>query len=103
MNWARRNPHLFPVDVNAAPREMLLRVPGIGYGNVERILRIRRYHQLSAADLKKLHVRWRDAAQFVVATDHLPSKAASLQADVSTTMQMPLFQQAAASALTGVL
>ncbi|MBS1815718.1 MAG: putative DNA modification/repair radical SAM protein [Acidobacteria bacterium] len=103
MSWARRNPHLFPVDVNAAPREMLLRVPGIGCGNVERILRIRRYHQLSAADLKKLHVRWRDAAQFIVATDHMPLEVASLRAEVSTAMQMSLFQQAAVSALTGVL
>lgn len=32
--WALRNPERFPVDLNAAPREMLLRVPGLGTRNV---------------------------------------------------------------------
>ncbi len=46
--WARTHPEFFPVDVNAAPREALLRVPGIGYRNVDRILSIRKYHALLA-------------------------------------------------------
>src|SRR6195952_1535365 len=39
--WARTHPEFFPVDVNAAPKESLLRVPGIGYRHVGRILKIR--------------------------------------------------------------
>ena len=30
LGWALRNPHVFPIDVNSAPYEMILRVPGIG-------------------------------------------------------------------------
>ena len=40
-SWAVRHPAQFPVDVNTAPREMLLRTPGLGQKSVERILRAR--------------------------------------------------------------
>lgn len=100
-NWARTHPEFFPVDLNAAPREALLRVPGIGYRNVDRILRIRRYHRLALDDLRKLHVRLKLASEFVVAADHLPSArlVTAVDAPVIPVQQMELF--AAASALTG--
>ena len=41
--WALRHREFFPVDVNTAPREALLRVPGFGVRNVKRILSIRRF------------------------------------------------------------
>jgi putative DNA modification/repair radical SAM protein len=111
LTWAKGHPEFFPVDVNAAPREALLRVPGIGYRNVERILRIRRYHRLALVDLRKLHVRMKLAASFLMTTDHLPGALLSLvhhdtvvagagAADVANaSVQMDLF--AASSALTG--
>ncbi|HEX8680106.1 MAG TPA: putative DNA modification/repair radical SAM protein, partial [Chthoniobacterales bacterium] len=46
LSWALRHRHLFPVDVNKAPRELLLRVPGLGTKAVERIVKIRRWHKL---------------------------------------------------------
>lgn len=103
--WAKEHPEFFPVDVNRAAREALLRVPGIGYRNVERILRIRRYHRLTLGDLRKLHVRGA-AAEYVVAADHLPrarvSEARSARADGGPgSAQMELF--AAMSAVTGAL
>jgi putative DNA modification/repair radical SAM protein len=111
--WARRHEEFFPVDVNAAPRESLLRIPGLGYRNTDRILSIRRYHRLTSEDLQKLHVRWKDAAEFVIAADHLPTKGAPLQADekrtsrenmtFSHTRQMTLFEDAARSAKWGSL
>ncbi len=94
--WARTHPEFFPVDVNAAPRESLLRVPGIGYRNVERILKIRKYHALLVEDLRKLNVRTKSALPFLVAVDHLPS-AAPLPVPVAA--QLDLF--APVSALTG--
>jgi putative DNA modification/repair radical SAM protein len=98
--WAREHPEYFPVDVNAAPREALLRVPGIGYRNVERILKIRQYHALRVEDLKKLNVRVKMALHYLVAVDHLP--AARLAApEVEAAAQMVLF--AGVSALTGVI
>jgi putative DNA modification/repair radical SAM protein len=65
--WALRHRAFFPLDVNRAPREALLRVPGIGYKNVDRILSIRRFHRLTLEDLRKLHVPVRRTRPFVVA------------------------------------
>ena len=102
--WAKTHPEFFPIDVNAAPREALLRVPGIGYRNVERIVRIRRYHRLALDDLRKLHVRVKQASAFIVAADHMPS-VEILNAGISNVLpgvaveQMELF--ASVSALTG--
>lgn len=95
--WARTHPEYFPVDVNAAPREALLRVPGIGYRNVERILNIRKYHALLLADLRKLNVRLKQALPYVVAVDHLPGP--QLPEREPAAAQMDLF--APISALTG--
>ena len=97
--WARTHPEFFPVDVNAAPREAILRVPGIGYRNVERILSIRRYHPLGMEDLRKLHVRVKQAGPYIVTPDHLP--AALLQPMEPPANQLDLF--APMSALTGSL
>jgi putative DNA modification/repair radical SAM protein len=71
--WALRHPGAFPVDVNTAPRERLLRIPGIGYRTVERLLRIRRHHRIALADLSKLRVRMSEARYFVVTADSRPT------------------------------
>jgi predicted DNA-binding helix-hairpin-helix protein len=96
ISWAKSHPEFFPIDVNAAPREALLRVPGIGYRNVERILGIRRYHRLLLDDLRKLHVRIKNALPYLITGDHLPSLA--LEAS-KPDRQLDLF--APVSALTG--
>ncbi len=70
--WALRHPEMFPVDVNTAPREQLLRVPGIGARTVTRMLRIRRHHRLTLGDLTALRVRWSEARYFVVTADSRP-------------------------------
>jgi putative DNA modification/repair radical SAM protein len=98
--WARTHPEYFPVDVNGSPREALLRVPGIGYRNVERILSIRRHHALATGDLRKLNVRMKSALPYLVTADHLPSPVAPVEASPAAT-QLDLF--APVSARTGVL
>jgi predicted DNA-binding helix-hairpin-helix protein len=60
------------VDVNRADRADLLRVPGLGVRNVDRILRIRRWHRLRLSDLRTLGIRTRRALPFLVAADHTP-------------------------------
>jgi putative DNA modification/repair radical SAM protein len=70
--WALRHPEQFPVDVNTAPRERLLRVPGLGVRTVDRLLRIRRGHRVDLGDLAKLHVRLTEARHFVVTADSRP-------------------------------
>ena len=52
--WARRHPERFPIDVNRAEREELLRVPGLGLITVDRILSARKHHRLrSLGDIGK--------------------------------------------------
>ena len=96
--WAKAHPEFFPIDVNAATREALLRVPGIGYRNVERILSIRRYHQLLLDDLRKLHVRIKNALPYLITVDHLPNQR-SIANESQQSTQLDLF--APVSALTG--
>lgn len=67
--WALRHRELFPVDVNVAPREMLMRVPGLGIRNVDRIVRARRHRALRIADLARLRVALKRAAPFLVTAD----------------------------------
>jgi putative DNA modification/repair radical SAM protein len=76
--WALRHPATFPVDVNRAPRELLLRVPGLGVRNVDRILAIRRWHRLALADLTRLRVSVAKTLPFVVTADHVPRIVAQL-------------------------
>ncbi len=68
--WALRHRERFPVDVNRASREVLLRVPGLGYKNVAKILSIRRYHRVTLEDLRKLRVPLRRVRPFVVTPAH---------------------------------
>lgn len=71
-SWALRNRHLFPIDVNVAPKEMLLRIPGVGVKNVERIIELRPLRKLTSFDLRKLRVSWKKARYFVTTLDHNP-------------------------------
>jgi putative DNA modification/repair radical SAM protein len=73
--WALRNRHAFPVDVNKATRDQLLRVPGFGVRNVERILTLRRHVRITTADLIKLRVSLKRAQYFIVTADsHTPAR-----------------------------
>ncbi|MDD4851123.1 MAG: putative DNA modification/repair radical SAM protein [Gemmiger sp.] len=64
-NWAVRHPAYFPVEVNTAPKETLLRVPGIGPKSALRILTARRVSQLGMAELKRLGVVLKRAQYFI--------------------------------------
>ena len=63
--WALRNLHLFPVEINRAPLEMLLRVPGIGARGAYRIMRARRYARLNFDNLKKMRIILKRARHFI--------------------------------------
>ena len=65
--WALRNMHLFPVEVNRAPLEMLLRVPGIGARSAQKILSARRYTALTFEHLQKMRVVLKRARHFITA------------------------------------
>lgn len=63
--WALRNMHLFPVEINRAPLEVLLRVPGIGAKNAYKIIEARKYTKLSFEDLTKMRVALKRAKHFI--------------------------------------
>ncbi len=65
-NWAVNHMELFPVEVNRAPYEMLLRVPGVGVKSAMRIRSARRYTKLDFDALKKLGVVLKRARYFLL-------------------------------------
>ncbi len=64
-DWAVRNLGQFPVEINKAPYEMILRVPGIGVKSAERIIKARRTSNLNFDSLKKIGVVLKRALYFV--------------------------------------
>ena len=72
--WALAHRDRFPVDLNQAPKEMLLRVPGLGVKAVVRLLQARRVRRIRSADLERLHVPLGKVLPFVVTADHVPGR-----------------------------
>ena len=68
-HWALRNSEFFPVDVNKAPLESLLRVPGIGPTSARRIVVARRHSKLGMAELKRIGVVLKRAVYFILTKD----------------------------------
>ncbi|MDE6850687.1 MAG: putative DNA modification/repair radical SAM protein [Clostridia bacterium] len=63
--WAMRNMQLFPVEINTAPLEMLLRVPGVGARGAYRIINARRYGALDFDNLAKMRIILKRAKHFI--------------------------------------
>ncbi len=82
--WALRHRALFPVDLNKAPRHLLLRVPGLGTKSVERILRVRRWHKLRLEDLLRLHLPMQKLLPFVATADENPHTRALERDDLAS-------------------
>jgi putative DNA modification/repair radical SAM protein len=104
--WALRHREFFPVDINRAAREALLRVPGFGVRNVSRILKMRPHRAVSYEDLRKLRIPLKRAQHFITAAGmsnlarHIDSE--KLSARLAGQRQLSLFE-APATAITGEL
>ena len=72
LTWALGRRDFFPVDVNAASKAELLRVPGLGVRNVERILKLRRFRKLRLEDLGRMHVQLAKVKYFITTADRNP-------------------------------
>jgi len=70
--WALQHRELFPVDINRAAREALLRVPGLGVKAVKRIVSARRARTIRLEDLQRLRVPLQRVLPFVVMPGHVP-------------------------------
>ena len=68
--WALAHRAQFPVDLNRAPKEMLLRVPGLGVKAVHRLMQSRRVRRLRADDLARLNVPLKKVLPFVLLDGH---------------------------------
>ena len=78
--WALRNLDLFPVNLNTASREMILRVPGIGAISAGKIIQSRKFYKLRYADIQKIGVSIKKVAPFIQLSDYLPPRQ-TLQSD----------------------
>jgi putative DNA modification/repair radical SAM protein len=93
--WALRHREWFPVDVNRAEREALLRIPGLGVRSVDRMIAVRRYKTLRLEDLGRLaRGSLAKLKPFVVAADWTPGATldqANLRPRVIEPDQLSLF------------
>jgi putative DNA modification/repair radical SAM protein len=93
--WALCNRGMFPMDVNRAARELLLRVPGLGVRVVDRIIDARRHHRLTLADVAAMAGSIGKVRPFIEAADWTPgglTDAAGLRGKiVAPTKQLELF------------
>lgn len=93
-HWALKNRAKFPVDVQIADRESLLRVPGLGAKAVERVLTARKVAQLTLADLRRVGAVLKRARAFVVTADWTPGALTdqeSLKSALARPQQLSLF------------
>lgn len=92
--WALKNRGDFPVDVNRADRERLLRVPGLGVRGVDRLIEVRRYKRLTLEDVKRLCRGVTKVKPFIVTADWRPgalTDLADLAERVTPPQQLSLF------------
>lgn len=68
-NWAIKNSHLFPIEINKASYKELLRVPGIGVTSAKRIVMTRKYSTIRYEHLKKLGVVIKRAKYFITVNE----------------------------------
>lgn len=70
--WALKHRDRFPLDVNRADRELLLRIPGLGSRAVDKIVEARRHASLRLEDIARLSPGLKRARPFLIAADHHP-------------------------------
>ena len=73
-NWALKHLEYFPVEVNRASYDVLLRVPGIGYKSAGRIVKARRFGSLGFEDLRKMGVVLKRALYFITCSGKMMYK-----------------------------
>lgn len=65
LSWALRNLHLFPIDINRAAYEIIVRVPGIGVQSAKKICAARKFSKLSSTHLQKIGISYNRAKYFI--------------------------------------
>jgi putative DNA modification/repair radical SAM protein len=65
LSWALRNLHVFPIDINKADLQFILRVPGIGINSAHKIIAARKFASLTWEGLKKIGIAINRAKYFI--------------------------------------
>ena len=92
--WALKHREHFPVDINTAARETLLRIPGLGTKAIGKILSSRRYHALRLEDLTRLCHSVKKMMPWITCVDWSPgglTDTADLKSRIAPAKQMDLF------------
>ena len=84
--WALKHRDRFPLDVNSADRELLLRVPGLGVRSVDRLLAARRHTRLRLADVARLARSVKRLLPFLITADYRPAPRLTDRLDLRTTL-----------------
>ena len=87
--WALKHRSHFPLDVNRADREWLLRVPGLGARAVDKIVRARRHTRLRLEDVARLTSGLKRARPFLIAEDYHPSGGLTDRLDLRARLADP--------------
>jgi len=69
LSWAIRNMQHFPIDINKADYQMILRVPGIGIMSAKKIVQARKFGKLRIDQLKKIGIAYNRAKHFITCAD----------------------------------
>jgi len=108
VTWALRHLDQFPVEINKAPMDMLLRIPGVGNVSARRILRQRRVRAVRYEDLKKMGVVLKRAKHFLTCSgkyygekNFLPEVIKGHLLELDDGVQMSLFDQNGSGLLAG--
>jgi len=73
LSWALRNLHLFPLDINTADYQLLLRVPGIGIQSAKKICTARKFRRLNSEHIIKIGISY-NRAKYFITTDTMYEK-----------------------------
>lgn len=90
LSWALANRNRFPVDINTADRELLLRIPGLGVKTIDKLLMARRQRTLGLEDIARLTRSIEKCRPFIIARDWRPVQLAD--AEIEARMR-PVAQQ----------
>jgi putative DNA modification/repair radical SAM protein len=101
--WALRHRGIFPIDINIAVKEMLLRVPGLGERAAKRIIATRRHHAIRDEDLARIGMVVKRARPFIITADRHPGPLQLDRLDLKNQVkpmdrQMMLFEASTGSA-----
>lgn len=91
MGWALRHREAFPIDLNKADREQMLRTPGLGVRSVDRLIELRRYKRLRLEDVKRLSRSLKASLPFIVTDDWRPTSLADRVEPRPAAEQLSLF------------